>query len=147
MKYNQSAAVIALLVSSVEAYWQKPAVLQYQDYENFNGMPIGQLAQSPEDFIVKPRAPKDRKQVPNESTKDSEKTSILEPVTARKHTTFYNKQKPMMHLAQSPEDFIVKPRDAKPRKQWKEDNFNKTSERVSILEPVIARKHTTFYNK
>ena len=53
----------------------------------------------------------------------------------------------MQHLAQSPEDFIVKPKAPKPRMQWSEDNSNKTSERVSVLEPVIARKHTTFYNK
>ena len=50
-------------------------------------------------------------------------------------------------LAQSPEDYIVKPREAIPKKQWTEDNMTKPSERVSILEPVIAKTHTTFYNK
>ena len=50
-------------------------------------------------------------------------------------------------MAQSPEDYIVKPREAIPKKQWTSNNMNKPSERVSILEPVIAKTHTTFYNK
>ena len=75
-----------------------------------------------------------------------ERVSILEPVIARTHTTFYNKQKPAS-FAESPEDYIVKPREALPRKQWEKGNMNKPEERVSILEPVIARTHTTFYNK
>jgi len=77
-----------------------------------------------------------------------ERVSILEPVIAKTHTTFYNKQQqPKFVMAQSPEDYIVKPREAIPKKQWSEDNMNMPSERVSILEPVIAKTHTTFYNK
>ena len=71
-----------------------------------------------------------------------ERVSILEPVIARTHTTFYDR-KPMhqqVKFAQSPEDFIQKPTGPQPRKQW-------TEERVSILEPVIARQHTTFYGQ
>jgi len=34
-----------------------------------------------------------------------------------------------------------------PRKQWSEENPTMAEERVSILEPVIARTHTTFYDK
>ena len=75
-----------------------------------------------------------------------ERVSILEPVIARTHTTFYNKQKPAS-FAESPEDYIVKPREAIPKKQWESNNMMKPEERVSILEPVIARQHTTFYNK
>lgn len=78
-----------------------------------------------------------------------ERVSILEPVIARTHTTFYDR-KPMhqqVKFAQSPEDFIQKPTGPQPRKQWTAANPTMTEERVSILEPVIARQHTTFYGQ
>ena len=59
---------------------------------------------------------------------------------------FRQKQTSMVQTS-SPEDYIVKPREALPRKQWTEDNMSLPEERVSILEPVIARQHTTFYDK
>ena len=61
---------------------------------------------------------------------------------------FHQKDTQMAQLeTQSPEDFIVKPREAMPTKQWSEENPTMAEERVSILEPVIARTHTTFYDK
>ena len=61
MKYNQSAAVIALLCSSVDAFWQRTPYQVESDYERFQGAPIGSLAQSPEDYIVKPKEALPRK--------------------------------------------------------------------------------------
>lgn len=136
MRYHQSAAVIALLFTSVEAYWQR------------SPQPIGAFVQSPEDFIVKPTDAQPRKQWSEEnSDMPAERVNILEPVIARTHTTFYDRKPTNQHVkfAQSPEDYIQKPTGPQPRKQWTDANPTMAEERVSILEPVIARTHTTFY--
>ena len=84
--YKQSAAVIALLLSSSAAIKQKENRAHLADGENYGLLQL----ESPEDYIKKPDAPVAKKQW----TKDNmslpeERVEIKDPMINRHRTTFY----------------------------------------------------------